>query len=242
MEPTFSKDTMILASRCDSTGRLGVSDCFDLFMDIATEHAETLDGGFTALGRRDQFWITVKTRIDFFRRPGLTETVTLTTWPEKPEGMRGMRDYLITSGDRVLTKGKSLWAVINTKTGRLVNLKGIYPECLTLREDTAIDEQFRRIVEDFDCVPFAEYRIKGTDIDIGGHMNNVAYVRAFESLFTTREWNALDPISVEVQFKSSCYEGEILEFRKKEADGVIYVKGSVGDRTAVLMAICPAGR
>ena len=79
MEPTFSKEQMILASRCDSTGRLGVSDCFDLFMDAATEHAEDLEGGFTALGRKNQFWITVKTRVDFVRRPGLTETVTVTT-------------------------------------------------------------------------------------------------------------------------------------------------------------------
>ena len=241
MEPTFSKEQMILASRCDSTGRLGISDCFDLFMDAATEHAEDLDGGFTALGRKNQFWITVKTRIDFLRRPGLTETVTVTTWPEKPEGMRGMRDYVISAGGKTLAVGKSLWAVLDLKTGRPVNLKGIYPPELDLRTDTAVEEPFRRIADDFDGAPFAEYRIRGTDIDIGGHMNNVAYVRAFESLFTTKEWNELDPASFEVQFKSSCYEGEILEFRKKEADGLIYVKASVGDRTAILMAIRPAG-
>ena len=69
MENRIEKEIVILPSLCDGSGRLGIPDAFALFMDIASEHAEALGCGIGALGKKGLFWLTVRTRVRFFRRP-----------------------------------------------------------------------------------------------------------------------------------------------------------------------------
>ena len=69
MDAKYTTQQMILTSRCDASGKLGYADCFALFMDIATEHAEKLGIGLTVLGKENKFWLTVNTKIRFLRRP-----------------------------------------------------------------------------------------------------------------------------------------------------------------------------
>jgi hypothetical protein len=50
-------------------------------------------------------------------------------------------------------------------------------------------------------------------------MNNTAYLRAFESLFSSEEWNAMDIRYLEVWYRSQCFEGEVLTARRALLDG-----------------------
>ena len=114
MRAVLEKQIMILPGMCDSTARLGIPDAFSLCMDLATEHAEELGCGLNALMPQGKFWLTVKTKLRFYRRPRMTETVTASTWPEKPGSMRCLRDYLVRSDDEILVAGKTQWAIVNT--------------------------------------------------------------------------------------------------------------------------------
>ena len=225
------------ASDCDVSSRLSVPDTFALFMDIATDHANALGIGMPDLAPRDLFWLTVKTRVAFRRRPAMNEAVTVETWAEPPERIRWIRDYRLTAGDEVLALGKTEWTIINTQTGRLHPAPDICPAGLEPRE-RVWDEPFARLRDDFAEEPvFARYTVRSTDIDLGGHMNNVAYVRALAGAFSTEEWKKLDVQDLEIHFKASCYEGQTIELQRRERDGGLDIRMSVAGKTVILARI-----
>ena len=118
----FEKEMKILPSVCDGTGRLSIPDTFALFMDMATEHADALGIGLKDLAKDDLFWLTVKTKVRFLKRPKMGDTVLVSTWPEAPQLLRCNRDYAVSADGETILAGKTEWAVMNMKTGKLGDL------------------------------------------------------------------------------------------------------------------------
>lgn len=238
MRGYYERPLTILPSMCDATARLGVPNAFALFMDLATEHAEALGIGMNGLMKQGLFWLTVRTRIRFIERPALTETVTLRTWPEKPERSRCNRDYAILRGDRIIVAGKTEWMIMNLKTNRLHPVDGVFPGDLEILEDKVLPEPFTRVTDDFDGADsLGSYTVRSTDIDLGGHMNNAAYVRAIAGAFSSKEWQAMDIREMEVAFRSPCFEGETLEIQRRTTDAGTDVRLSRDGKTIVLARI-----
>ena len=222
MKAIYSRELTILPSMCDAEGKLGVPNAFALFMDIATEHAEALRIGMTDLMPQGLFWLTARTRLRFHRRPGMIERVEAVTWPETPERSRCNRDYLLRGGDEILIEGKTEWMVLNMNTGRLHPANTLFPEGMEIEEDRVLPGPFMRMDEGFEgAEDMGGYTVRSTDIDLGGHMNNAAYVRAIAGAFSTDEWKKMDPRELEIAYRSPCFEGETLRLQRRgTADGL----------------------
>lgn len=235
MKNTLKRELTVDPGVCDFSGALGIPDTFGICMDLAASHAASLGIGMWDLAARHLFWLTVKTRVHFLRRPRMCETITGETWPEPADKIRCNRDYRLLSGDEVLAIGKTEWAVVNTETGKLQSAAEIYPEGLEMRADVVWDEPFARLRDDFDGVPvFARHTVASTDIDVGGHMNNVAYVRALVGAFSSREWKELGVRDLEIHFKASCFEGQTIDMQRRECLGGLEIRMSVAGNTVVL--------
>ena len=235
MENLFAKEYTILPGSCDSSGALGVPDTFALFMDIASEHAEALGCGAGALLSRGLFWLTVRTRVRFFRRPKLTERVTARTWPEPPHRLRADRCYRLEAGTELLAAGKTEWAVLDTQSGRLRPAAEVFPSELSFYPESVWDEPFTRLTDEA-LEPFAAYTVRSTDIDLGGHMNNAAYVRMLAGAFSCADWQALDIHELEIAFRAPCYEGEELRLEKKTDGSTILLRAARPDGKAAVLA------
>jgi acyl-ACP thioesterase len=238
MNAVYESTTLIVPSLADHNGLLSIPGAFRLFQDIASAHSEELRAGYGDLLKRDLFWLTVKTKLVFRERPKMGQAITLRTWPEAPGKLRCCRSYELECGGEVLVTGRTEWAIMNFVQQRLHSPQDIYPEGFVFREGAAVQESFARIPEHFDGFePYATYTVPSTDIDIGNHMNNVAYVTALAGSFSTEEWDRLPKHTVDVLFRASCFEGEALEFRKKETEGGVQVRLSRGDETVLLAAL-----
>ena len=238
MEPIYTCNLCVSPSRCDSTGRLGIPDAFQLFMDAATSHANLLGVGRADFDPQQLFWVTVRTKVRFFRRPEMNEEITLSTWPELPERFRCNRQYLLRKGNETLAAARTQWAILNLATGALHPVKDVFPS-LPEPSELALSEPFLRMKEPPPCEPFASYRVRSTDIDIGGHMNNCAYLRAFASLFSCEDWKARNYTEFDVHYKASCYENDLLLFRETPLeDGGTQFTASLEDGKTILQLAC----
>ena len=219
MNEIFEYHTLIYSSMTDHTGMLGIPNLFALFMDAATAHAEQLGFGADAMKARGLFWLTVKTKIRINSRPRLMEEVQVQTWPGKPERYRCPRYYRLLRKEEVLAEGKTEWAVWNINSGSLAPAKEAYPDNLPLVAQTVCDGPFARIVTDFSQAPLLEtYCVRSTDIDLGGHMNNAAYIRTVFGAISTKELDAENITEAEALFKMPCYEGEALRLLRQQKD------------------------
>ena len=220
MEASEAYALTITPSLCDFDGKLSIPDCFSVFQDIAADHAERLGVGADAMFNRGLFWLTVKTKIHFLRRPAMPETVTVSTRPLAPEKVRSIREYRLTAGDELLAEGKTEWTVIETASGKIHPMADVFDPALELGREAGYTAPFCRIGPRFAPEErLGTYTVRSVDIDFGGHMNNVAYVRAVYGLLSTEARRTAPQNEVEIAFRSPCYEGESLTgFCRRQAD------------------------
>lgn len=217
MEAQLSREITVLPSVCDAQMKLSIPDLFAQFMDVATLHAEALGVGAQAMMARGLFWLTVKTKVRILRRPRLLETVTLSTRPLVPEKVRAVREYRLEQGGELLAEGKTEWAVVGMADGKLQPMADVFPAELELGREPWYPAPFARIRPDFsETGALGQYRVRATDIDLGGHMNNIAYLRAVLGLLPGRELKALPQGELEIVFRAPCFEGELLTVRRRE--------------------------
>ena len=235
----YKEKVRILPSMCDSKSRLSIPAAFDLFQNMATLHADHFDIGPEGMNRRNYFWIISKTAMHFYRMPVMMDDVTAKTWIQPADRAKCERDFALLSGDDPLLVCRSIWAVMSHDTGRLVPMAGLYPDYLEFNEP-APEIEFSKIKKDFDGdEKIGEYTIRSIDMDLGGHMNNVNYVRAMLGCFTCAEIEEMDIKEIDMQFQLQCYEGETITFLKRDSDTAKMEIGAINGegKTAFMAAI-----
>ena len=235
MENRYTQEFAVLPSVCDSSARLGIPDTFALFMDLAAIHAEHLEFDTPRLMKQGLFWLTVRTRVRFFRRPKMAERVTLATWPEPPGKLRTDRDYSITRSGELLVAGKTEWTILEMDSGKLHPMAGIFAPDFTFYPGTVWEEPFTRM-KDEPLDEFARYTVRSTDIDLGGHMNNAAYLRALAGLFSDKDWQGMNIRELEIAFRSPCYEGNTLIWQKRENGNELSLRAALPDGKTIVLA------
>ena len=239
-ENIFETAFAVQSSQVNAQGRMSVAGMFDLFMDMASSHAEKLGVGYDGMRARHAYWVAVRTRVRVYERPRLTETVTARTWPGKPGAIKCDRFYTIARGDTVLAEGRTEWVGQNTDTGRVMKVGDFnYPLTMEHRTEKVCQEPFTRFREQPDpenlCLT---YTVGSRDIDMGRHMNNVAYIRMLLGTFTVAELEAMDIAEVEISYAMACREGETLSvYRRRDEEGWRFLAQKTDGTTAVQMAI-----
>ena len=235
-ESKYTKTITVVPSMCGRSESLSIPGIFTLFMDIASLHANALHVGYHDLAAKNLFWVTAKTMVTIHRLPALDDEIELATWPGKPEKINLYRYYTICNDGGLLVEGKTLWVVMNLAERRIYDGGNIYPDELLFSDAKAADSAFSRLIPR-EGTPVGNYQILSTDIDVGRHMNNVAYVRAFNSLFSCDAWEKQKFDTIEVHFKNQCFEGDVLNFTKYEADGMQIFNAKNGKATAVIIVL-----
>ena len=216
MYARMDKPAKIYLSMCDESGRLSIPGLFTLFIDAASEHGTEIGLGMEDLAKKNLFWLAVKTKIQITDRPALLEDVTISTWPEEPGRVGCNRYYALTAKERQLAVGKTEWAMIHKESGKLTKLAEVYPEGLVHCPEKSCADPFLRPGKDFaDGEEVGRYTVRSTDIDIGCHMNNAAYVRMLFGAFSCAELAARPIREVEIAYRKECREGEELTIRRK---------------------------
>ena len=169
----------------------------------------------------------------------MMEKVRLDTWPLMPRGIQEIRDYSITDmNGSIIALGKTQWAVLDTDTGSLVKIQELFDDDWDLETEAVLDEPFARVAEDTsDCEEAGKYAIRSVDIDLGGHMNNAAYVRALFSVFTTEQLGQMKITDCEVCYKHSCYEGDTLTFFKRSMSDSLEIIGKNDKGQTAILAV-----
>lgn len=218
----FSTQITVMPSQTDFINRLGYYETFRLFMDLANMHAEKLGVDQLTLMNRSLFWLTVKTRIRFYRRPGMSCRVEGQTWPVRPLSLRTDRCYRLLDDEGPLAEGRTEWAIMDLSKGRLANLADLFPTELEFNEESFPIEDFPRIMPADDTYELkGTYKVTSSDIDMGQHMNNAAYVRALLGMFSVQELRDMDIKEITVVFKTSAHEGDVLSMPLKRTGNTI---------------------
>lgn len=217
----YSKEIVIPISMCDFTERLSINDLAAIFMDMAYEDAERRGIGTAVMKEEHFFWLTVRTKFVFHKFPKALEKIKVLTWPNPFGSALCNRCYTMENenGER-LASGITEWAIFDLETNRLIKkLSDTFLKQEVLPE-TPFEIGRLRIGHDFSgSEKLGTYKVRSTDIDIGNHMNNVAYIRALLSMLSTVRRRELDIKGLDISYRSPSFEDEELGVYIRKDEG-----------------------
>lgn len=216
-----------MPSMCDENSLMSIPAILDMFQDVAGIHADSVGIGALELEERGLFWIVSKIRLRVFRRPEVQETVDAVTWIQPADRATCERDWSISKDGEMLAYVRSVWAALRRDNFRPAHMADFYPDSdFTMAPPD--DEPFTRMGKYFDNAELlGEYTIRSVDIDRGGHMNNVNYVRALLGCFTCAQLAEMDIRELDMQFLLQCYEGETIRFVKRPSENALMEVGAL---------------
>lgn len=219
MAETYRKQMIVCTSHCGADAKMNIPSTFQVFQDIASEHADCMGIGFEGMGKNHTFWVTVRTRVHFYRRPGISRRVDVETWPLAPGKVRCDRCYRMTEGETLLAEGKTEWCVINTQTGASCALDDVFAADIEYSQERLLDTPYARFKHNFtDDDQVCSYTVRTSDIDVGRHMNNVAYLRMLCDSFSVAELEEMNVSEMEIMFLSPCFEGDTLSIMRRKTN------------------------
>ena len=216
-----------MPSMCDENSLLSIPAILDMFQDVAGIHAESAGIGALDLEERGLFWIVSKIRLRVNRRPQVQEMLEATTWIQPAERVSCERDWALSKDGEQLAYVRSIWAALRRDGFRPGHMADFYPDA-DFNMAPPDDRPFTRMGKDFSgAEPLGEYRIRSVDIDRGGHMNNVNYVRAMMGCFTCAQLAEMDIGELDMQFLLQCYEGETIRFLRRPSENGLMEVGAL---------------
>ena len=222
-----------MPSMCDQDSLMSIPAILDMFQDVAGIHADSVGIGALELEEKGLFWIVSKLRLRVNRRPLVEEILDAVTWIQPAERATCERDWAIYKDGETLAYVRSIWAALKRENFRPAPMADFYPDA-DFELAPPDDEPFTRMKKNFEgATPVGEYRIRSVDIDRGGHMNNVNYVRAMLGCFTCEEIRAMDIHELDMQFLLQCYEGDTIRFVKRPSEDGIMEVGALNEEGKV---------
>jgi acyl-ACP thioesterase len=175
---SFKREFIISSYELDPRGCARLTTMANYFQEIAYHHANDLGFGYEAMTTRHTMWLLSRLRIRMMRYPEWNERIRVETWPSGVDKLFAVRDFRVTDhSGREVGLASSCWLIVDLDSHRPLRpmgeleryasivygppVFGSYPEKINLHN--------RLLEQD-------RHRVKFSDLDIVGHVNNVKYI------------------------------------------------------------------
>ena len=207
----YAQQFRVRYSETGPNGLLKPVQVFQYFQDAAGEHAYEMGVSGLHLRPRNLAWVILQYQVKFLGYPRWNQTVYLKTWRHAERNLYEIRTYEIRDEQgQLLTEGKSVWVMIDTRRKRPVRLKNNMPPGLMTGAEPA-GNSYAEIPAlskpEFEQI----YRIRRRDLDFNGHVNNAVFIEW--ALETGPELVVLHllPCEIEVNFLGDVGYGDTIK-------------------------------
>ena len=171
----YTKNYYIGSNDVDQFLDLKLPSFFRMMQDIATEHAEVLNIGKANTIDKGLYWVITRIEIEIIEMPKYLQTVTLKTYPGDDLRFIFPRYFqLEDEKGKILIKASSTWAVLSRETHRVC--LNPFPGLKAPTEHLEGEQPLPGKCEASDCKLVETRKVRYSDIDLNGHLNNTKYI------------------------------------------------------------------
>ncbi len=214
-----------------------IADLLRFCQDSAVSHTAECGYPLERLIALKRAWLVLSMHIRIQKPIPLSKSVRVLTWPFSFSRVLGPRAFRITDTDSgaVYAEATSLWAYVDTETGKPAEIP---PEMLAqYAEGEAPALSFLRRAPQYNAdIHIADFRVLKRDLDTNVHMNNVKYLEYAEEAVP----NGFSISEVEIFYKQPAVYGDILSLYATETEGdeiLTVLKNQNGDICAYIKFI-----
>lgn len=244
----FSQTWFLTAGETDPRGLMPITLIVARAIEIATNHANALNIGYSNLAEHRLGWVLARISVEVLRYPHINETYSMDTWIEGYNRFLSDRCFEMTdeSGNPVAFI-RSIWAAIDTKTRTLANLSDLERECFPTADRICGIAKAPKIMPAQDAeTSITQYTFKYRDLDFNRHVNTVRYLDLVLNLHSLDFYDNHDIRLLDAQFEHECYYGEEVSLvtgpERRDPDAELTEIMRAGDSRAVAVKIKFANR
>ena len=215
----YEFDSRVRYSEVDHHGTMTVPALINYFQDCSTFQSEDLGIGTTVLKEEKRAWLLSYWQVILNRKPELGEKITIGTFATEFKGLFGNRNFYMKDADgKYLACANSVWAFINTETGRPTRPQQKDVQLYGVEEPLDIPYEGRKIRLPEETDDLEAFPVRKHHIDTNEHVNNCQYVQmALEFLP-----DDLQIAQLRVEYKKAAVLGDMIYPKlSEEADRIV---------------------
>ena len=171
----LKKSYLISSFEVDVKAELRIHSLFNLFQDIADEHAEKIGVGYSFCKANGVAWVGGAYDVKINRLPTWREKITIETWPSASTAATAIRDFKVTDKDgAILILATSQWVLIDTIRLRPLPMAKHLPHYEVIPERVLVSD-FAKISNPVGEPKTLSFPVHADDIDLNNHVNNALY-------------------------------------------------------------------
>lgn len=227
LEWNFSADSRF----SDLHGYLRASALLGCLQETSVRHAAQLGLDITGMReKQNAFWMLV--RLWFaLDEPIVSETdFQIRTWYRGTKKASLNRDYDIVVDGKVIGEGTSIWVIASRQEDHHMIRPGHIPELAESSVPAVVKSILPpKIQMPSDMVFVGRRRVRYSDTDMHGHMNNTRYADIACDAAGMAEIKGAYVREMGLCYQRECFVGEDITVMKAEADDRTYVRGTDRD-------------
>lgn len=174
----FSQEIInIRYSDLDFNKKLKPFSLLNFFQDIASDNAEKLGFGYSAIYPKNLMWVLLKYRIEFSDYPEDIQNLVLKTEPRGYNRLFAYRNFELCLGEKIIARASSMWSLVDFKTKSIASIENsINSPYMTKFTADKEDLSFTKIPALTSVDYEKEFEVRYNDIDVNRHANNGNYI------------------------------------------------------------------
>lgn len=176
-ELIYTEKINVRYSDLDLHKKLKMFSLLNFFQDIASDSAESLGFGYSAIYPKNLMWVLIKYRIEFNKYPTDINDLILKTEPRGRNKIFAYRNFELSDNNNILAKASSVWSLVDITTMKPVIVESVCDNPnLKKFEKGENDLDFEKIPAITNVDYEKEFEVRFNDIDVNMHANNGNYI------------------------------------------------------------------
>ena len=202
------KEFSIASYNADFEGKGTLQALLQFLQEIAWEHAEHLDLGFTHLLEQNLVWVLARLKIKIIEFPAWQEKVKVKTWAAGKDNLYWYRDfYIYDANENVIAKATTTWIIINLETRRPHRADKMFNVKIDV-DERALDEKLGKLPHVSGEEIKYKKQVSYSDLDLNDHVNNVKYIEWILDSYPLKFYKEHKVDTVEVNFLAEAMYGD----------------------------------
>lgn len=231
---TYTRVFTVTNNMLDAFDNLRMSSILDISQEIAGDHANLLNVGYNEFKRRNLIWIILRNKVEVIKNVTDLKSVMCVTNLVKCRFFEFPRDYLFYQGDELIIKARSIWAIYDLESKKVImpsDIKSLFVE------DIGYFDRVRKlpIIKKEELNFFKEIEVTFSMLDHNGHMNNTRCADLFLDVFKLSKDEKIK--SFQIEYVSQSFLNDKISLFTKIENNVKYLYGYNNDELKFYMAV-----
>ena len=219
---------------CDFSNHIFIGHLGNPLLNAADFHSNERGYGMDYLNSVHKTWVLSRFVIEMNEMPVAYERITVDTWVENVMKFFTSRNFAILgSNGNVLGYGRSIWAMIDTRTRQPVDIlqerDGLITRYIESEEPCPI-APFQRVKVAKDAEIRQSVATHYSDVDVNGHINSVKYIEHILDMWPLSWFKTYRLQRIDIAYVAESYFGDTLHFaveqRSDEEYDIMVLKSS----------------